>query len=99
MTIRRAQPDEFDALVALWLEASLRAHDLVPAAFWRAQAPARATQYLPNARVWVYERAGAVAGVLAQVEQHLAALFVRPDAQGQGLARSYWPRLYRAAKC
>ena len=105
--IRPFATADMDAVLRIWLDASVRAHDFVPAPFWESQLPAMRTVYLPFAQVWVYEAAGQVLGFYALVEDQLAAIFVAPQQQGQGVgsalmqhAKSQRPQLelqvYRA---
>ena len=47
------------------------------------------TRYLPDSRTFVYqdESAESVCGFVSLVENYVAALFVHPDRQGQGIGR------------
>jgi putative acetyltransferase len=86
--IRQARPDDTDAILEVWLLASLQAHDFVPAAFWWQQQEQMRARYLPAAEIWVCEREGEIQGFVALVEDYLAALFVRPDCQQQGIGKA-----------
>ncbi|WFS18296.1 N-acetyltransferase [Pseudomonas sp. 905_Psudmo1] len=83
--IRPYHPTDSDALLDLWLRASLQAHDFVPETFWYEQLPAMRELYLPQAETLVLEEQGRVLGFASLHGQRLAALFVSPDAQGRGL--------------
>ncbi len=85
--IRLYHPADSDAVLDLWLKASILAHDFVPESFWREQLPAMRDLYLPQAETLVLEEKGQVLGFASLHEQRLAALFVSPDAQGRGLGR------------
>lgn len=85
--IRPYHPTDSDAVLDLWLKASILAHDFVPESFWRDQLPAMRELYLPQAETLVLEEKGQVLGFASLHEQRLAALFVSPDAQGRGLGR------------
>ena len=85
--IRPYHPTDSDAVLDLWLRASILAHDFVPESFWREQLPAMRELYLPQAETLVLEEKGQVLGFASLHEQRLAALFVNPDAQGRGLGR------------
>lgn len=85
--IRPYHPTDSDAVLDLWLRASILAHDFVPESFWREQLPAMRELYLPQAETLVLEEKGQVLGFASLHEQRLAALFVSPDAQGRGLGR------------
>lgn len=83
--IRPAESSDTDAMVAVWLDASLRAHDFVPGSFWHSQAQAMRDAYLPAAQSYVDARDGEVTGFISLVDDHLAALFVSPAHQGHGI--------------
>ena len=86
--IRQARPEDTDAILDVWLLASLQAHDFVPAAYWWQQQEQMRARYLPLAEVWVYEREGNIQGFVALADNYLAALFVRPDCQQRGIGRA-----------
>ncbi|MGP0172977.1 N-acetyltransferase [Pseudomonas sp. NCHU5208] len=86
--IRTFQPSDSDAVLDLWLAASIQAHDFVPPAFWQEQLPAMREHYLPNAETLVLDVEGQILGFLSLHEQRLAALFISPAAQGRGLGRA-----------
>lgn len=98
--LRLATLGDTPAIIALWLEASRLAHDFIPYAFWQERTEDMRSVYLPQAETYVAEADGRVVAFIALVEEHLAALFVQPAAQGQGhgyrllsLARQIRPRL------
>ena len=92
--IRTAGPSDYDAIVTIWLQASLIAHDFIPAHFWAEHAQQMRDSYLPNAETLVIEEDGAIKGFLCLVGEHIPALFIQPDAQGKG----YGIRLLTYAK-
>ena len=83
--IRVARPEDDAAISELWLLASLQAHDFIDAGCWWRQQAALRARYLPVAEIWVYERDQELQGFMALVDDYLAALFVRPDSQQQGI--------------
>ena len=83
--IRAFTSQDMQAVLDIWLAASLRAHHFIDPAFWTSQVEAMRTQYLPSADVFVHEDAGGITGFSALVGQTLAALFVAPERQGQGI--------------
>ncbi|WP_027896741.1 N-acetyltransferase [Zestomonas thermotolerans] len=85
--IRPYLPTDGDAVLDIWLKASIQAHDFVPASFWRERLPAMREHYLPQAETLVLEENGRVVGFASLHGQRLAALFVSPEAQARGLGR------------
>ena len=85
--IRPFQEQDTEELVGVWLRASLRAHDFIPAAYWIAQTEAMRTLYLPLSETVVYrdDTDGTLVGFLSFVDDWLAGLFVEPLSQGKGV--------------
>jgi putative acetyltransferase len=83
--IRPAVSSDTDAIVTVWLEASIQAHQFVPEEFWRSQAPNMRDRYLPSADTYVDERHNEVTGFISLVHDRLAALFVAPAHQDGGI--------------
>lgn len=84
--IRKATADDMQAMLQIWLDASIQAHDFIPAAFWQNQLISMRDTYLPLAENYVIEDNNAVTGFasLLRPDAFLAALFVAPEQQGYG---------------
>ncbi|CCO48169.1 putative Acetyltransferase [Vibrio nigripulchritudo SOn1] len=83
--IRKFTQSDIDAVLDIWLTASIDAHNFVEADFWRDQISNMRDVYIPASEVYVFELNGDVVGFYALYEDSLAAIFVYPDFQGQGL--------------
>lgn len=83
--IRRSTPADMEPILALWLAASLKAHDFIEPTFWESKLDDMREHYLPSAEVWVHEHEGRVLGFYALQVNVLAALFVDPLAQNRGI--------------
>jgi putative acetyltransferase len=83
--IRKAKDAEHEQMVSIWLAASIEAHDGVEPDFWRSQRRDMKEKYLPSAENWVYVRDQAVLGFCSLQQNVLAALFVDPAHQGEGI--------------
>ncbi len=90
--IRPYHPTDSDAVLDLWLKASILAHDFVPESFWREQLPAMRELYLPQAETLVLEEKGQVLGFASLHEQRLAALFVSPELRAAASVASSWTK-------
>lgn len=86
--IREFKDEDMNAVLSIWLAASIKAHDFISPDFWASQVTAMRENYLPSAQVFVYEQEGHVVGFCALSETNLAALFVAPEKQGKGLGKS-----------
>lgn len=83
--LRHARPDEVPQLADIWLRASLRAHDFIPADFWESRRDAMATRHLLAAdELLVLEVEGRLIGFAALNGETLEALFVDPEVQSYG---------------
>lgn len=85
ITIRRADTDDFNQLTEIWLDASLIAHDFIPAIYWQSHKQAMRERYLPIAEVYLAEDTHQIYGFIALLENKIAALFISPHLQGQGV--------------
>ncbi|MCG8531827.1 MAG: N-acetyltransferase [Desulfovibrionales bacterium] len=83
--IRGFRPADMQAVLDIWLQASIVAHDFIDAAFWRDQVEAMRTIYLPSSKSIVFEQDSRLLGFYAMYETTLAALFVAPAYQGTGI--------------
>lgn len=92
--IRPFREEDGEAVVDIWLRASLRAHTFVDPAYWQSRVKDMREVYLPLSEMAVDEEDGQVTGFMALVEDYLAALFVAPEQQGKGIGS----RLLRLAK-
>ena len=79
--------NDVDAIVDIWLKASLRAHHFIDAEFWENNTAPMRDIYIPNSETWVIEEQGSVAGFYSFAGETLAAIFVDPDCQGKGLGK------------
>lgn len=85
--IRDFHPSDMDAVIEIWLDASITAHDFVAGNFWRSRVIDMREVYIPASETYVYEEAGFIRGFVCLVDETLAALFVSPCAQGRGIGR------------
>lgn len=84
--IRRLQNADVDRVMDLWLDANLKAHDFVPAAYWRGNfEPVK--EMLPQAEVYVYENAGEIQGFVGLNGEYIEGLFVADEMQSQGIGK------------
>ncbi|GGE42504.1 acetyltransferase [Halopseudomonas oceani] len=83
--IRAASQDDTKQLADIWLAASIKAHDFVEPAFWQARLEDMRTLYIPASECFLEEHQGRASGFCCLVDDCLAALFVAPDRQGQGI--------------
>ena len=85
--IRKFSGPDMDAVLNIWLEASIEAHSFIEREFWESNIDDMCNVYLPASETYVYARDGAVKGFLSMADNTVAALFVSPEFQGRGIGR------------
>jgi len=85
--IRPRTDRDIEAILDIWLKASIKAHDFVPDEFWEAQVEDMRTLYIPASETFVFEQNADVVGFYSLHGDTLAAIFVLPELQGQGIGK------------
>lgn len=85
--IRQFVEADMDAVLDIWLKASIKAHDFVKPGFWESKVSDMRYIYLPESETYVYEDTGIVKGFFSLHQDVLAAIFVSPEHQGESIGR------------
>ena len=85
--IRIFEQQDMDPVLDIWLRASIKAHDFIDAAYWQAHVATMREVYIPASETYVIADDSKVLGFCSLLDNQLAALFVDPDYQGQGLGK------------
>ncbi|MCE5229534.1 N-acetyltransferase [bacterium] len=85
--IRRFMPSDMEQVLSIWLEASIKAHDFVAKEFWESKMSDMRNVYIPNSETYVFSDSGSIKGFLSLSGDVLAAIFVTPGSQGQGIGQ------------
>lgn len=72
-------------ILDIWLKASIEAHNFVPSTYWESKANDMREIYLPASENYVYQKHGEIFGFISIYQSNLAALFVLPSQQGNGI--------------
>lgn len=85
--IRPLLPEDVDAVLKVWLRASVLAHDFMPPEHWQGRAAFVREECLPRCltMVFVDDESGELAGFASLLGDCLAGLFVDPQQQGRGI--------------
>ena len=85
--IRKLRNADLDRVADLWLAANLQAHGFIAPEYWKDnQGPVKAL--LPQAEVYVYERAGEILGFAGLEGEDIQGIFVSPDMQSRGIGKN-----------
>ncbi|WP_063659643.1 N-acetyltransferase [Aliivibrio fischeri] len=85
--IRQYTPQDINAVLDIWLNSSIKAHDFVSAEFWVSQVDNMRDIYIPASKTYVAEIDSKVVGFYSLYENMLAAFFVSPEYQGKGIGK------------
>lgn len=87
--IREFNSGDEQAILDIWLDASIIAHPFIEAQFWYSKVADMREIYLPASTTFVFEeqKTGALRGFVSLVENHIAAIFVHPNFQGMGIGK------------
>ncbi len=86
--IRAFHASDTETIIDIWYQASIHAHDFVPASFWEKERQNIREIYIPMAQTFVIERDSKAVGFISLLEPNeVGGLFVLPDWQGHGLGR------------
>jgi len=77
-----------DAVLDIWLTASIKAHDFIAPSFWESQVKNMRKVYIPASETHVYMQNARAIGFYALSGNTLAALFVAPEYQGRGVGKA-----------
>ena len=83
--IRKYRESDIDQVLDIWLSASIKAHAFIGSEFWRSKVGEMRNVYLPASETFVFESEGQLAGFYSLYENTLAAVFVSPHLQGNGV--------------
>lgn len=84
--IREINKKEIDAIIHIWLEASILAHDFISESYWNSKTEAMKNLYIPSSQTYVFvDSFNHPIGFISMVDNHVAALFVHPEHQGLGI--------------
>lgn len=83
-----SRPEDLPAIVDIWLDASIIAHDFISEDFWKSQVANMRDLYLPSANVYLAIENQQILGFYAVNNHRLEALFVTPEAQRKGIGKA-----------
>ena len=83
--IRKMTVDDIHRVGQIWVDASIKAHHVVPADFWRSDLKTMTTEILPRAEGYVHESEGVIDGFITLGHCFVGCLFVEPASQRCGI--------------
>ena len=86
MRIRALRRADIGRVMELWLDANLKAHSFIPAAYWKSNFDA-VKEMLPQAEVYVYEDASEIDAFVGLNGTYIEGIFVSSEMQSKGSGR------------
>lgn len=85
--IREYRIEDLNIIADIWLEASIIAHDFIPASYWQNKVKDMCEIYIPSSTTFVYteDELSAPLGFISMCDEHIAAIFVYPLSQGKNI--------------
>lgn len=87
MAIREFNVSDMDAVIDIWLRASVQSHSFMSKEYWSSKSEDMREKYIPFAETQVYEDNGIIKGFISLCDDTVAAIFVDPKFQGQGIGQ------------
>ena len=82
--IRKYREADIEHILDIWLSASIKAHSFAGSEYWQSKVSEMRDVYIPASETFVYEANEQIAGFYC-LGSTLAAVFVLPSLQGQGI--------------
>jgi len=83
--IRKYREADIEHILDIWLSASIKAHSFAGSEYWQSKVSEMRDVYIPASETFVYEADDQIAGFYCLYGSTLAAVFVSPSLQGQGI--------------
>lgn len=84
--VREFQKKDIDAVAEIWLDTNVKAHDFIPARYWRDNFEA-VREMLGQAEVYVFEDGKEIQGFVGLDGDYIAGIFVRSGMQSGGIGK------------
>ena len=84
--IRKAYEQDIDRIADIWLDTNLKAHDFIPAQYWKSNFEAVKEMFL-QAELYVYEDKQGIQGFVGLNGDFIAGIFIQSEKQSRGIGR------------
>lgn len=85
--IRKFEIDDLDAIMKIWLETNIEAHNFINKSYWQGSY-AMVKEMLPDATIFVYEDNNIIQGFTGLMENYIAGIFINADSQSKGIGKA-----------
>jgi len=85
--IRAFEVSDMNDVLDIWLRASIETHNFVGREFWKSKIEDMQKTYIPASDTYVFIDSEVIKGFFSLHGDTLAAMFVSPDFQGNGIGQ------------
>ena len=85
--IREFKADDLDAVMEIWFQTNVEAHDFIPESYWRKNYES-VKGMLPDAEIFIYEDGNIIHGFVGLMKDYIAGIFIKRNCQSQGIGKS-----------
>ena len=83
--IQKLCDKDFDEIIEIWYEVSIKAHDFISEEYWKANKSLMKEKYIPMSETYIVKNSNTLLGFISLVDEYLAAIFIRIEMQGLGI--------------
>ena len=86
--IRQYNEDDIDAVMQIWLDTNIRAHNFISSGYWRINFD-MVREMLPHAEIYVHEEdcARQIDGFIGLNDDYIEGIFVKETMQSKGIGK------------
>ena len=86
--IRQYNEDDIDAVMQIWLDTNIRAHNFISSGYWRINFD-MVREMLPHAEIYVHEEdcVRQIDGFIGLNDDYIEGIFVKEEAQSKGIGK------------
>lgn len=86
--IRQFKKNDLSAVMQIWLDTNIKAHDFIPKEYWENNYEI-VKEILPDAEIYVHEddTAGFIDGFIGLTDNYIEGIFVKEDKQSKGIGK------------
>lgn len=86
--IRQFKKNDLPAVMQIWLDTNIKAHDFIPKEYWENNYEI-VKEILPDAEIYVHEddTADFIDGFIGLTDNYIAGIFVKEDKQSKGIGK------------
>lgn len=85
--IRKLGIYELEAIMKIWLETNIKAHDFIEESYWRENYNL-VKEMMPSATIFVYEDSNTIQGFIGLMDNYIAGIFINSNSQSKGIGKA-----------